>query len=167
MTISVAIQQAWFTACDAYQHGLINSECTLHSLIYAELRSRLPDHLILCEPQINVERHGCFVPDIIVLKDRTVAAIVELKFVPHYYPVFELDLRKLAVLAAYEQSFPLLLDPESGRFTPDSFRVGSDCILVFAAIGQHDAAAVDLLGLGAAMGQFGERFVPLVHGVGG
>ena len=167
MTISIAIRDAWSTACDAYQHGLINSECTLHSLIYAELRSRLPDHLILCEPQINVERHGCFVPDIIVLKDRAVVAIVELKFVPHYYPVYELDLRKLAVLAAYDQGFPLLLDPKSGKFTPDFFSVGPDCILVFAAIGQHDAAAVDLPGLEAAMAQFGARFVPLVYGVGG
>ncbi|MCD9047089.1 hypothetical protein [Luteimonas sp. MHLX1A] len=135
--------------------------------MYAELRSRLSDHVILCEPQITVERHGCFVPDIVVLKERDVAAIIELKFVPHHYSVYELDLRKLAVLAAYEQNFPLLLDPKSGDFTPDSFRVSSDCILVFAAIGQHDAAAVDTPGLRAAVAQFGGRFVPLVYGVQG
>jgi len=166
MTISIAIQEAWSTVCDAYARGLVNSECTMHSLIYGELRSRLPDHLILCEPQINVERHGCFVPDIIVVKSRTVVAIVELKFVPHHYPVYELDLRKLVLLAACEQDFPLLLDPKTGKFTPDLFRVGPDCLLVFAAIGKHDAAAVDLPTLVTAMAQFGDRFVPLVYGVG-
>lgn len=167
MHISIALQEAWSTACDAYERGLINSECTLHSLMYAELRSRLPDRITLCEPQITVERHGCFVPDIVIVKERVVEAIIELKFVPHHYPVYELDLRKLAVLAVYEQSFPLLLDPKSGDFTQDSFRVSPDCLLVFAAIGQHDAAAVDASGLTAAMAQFGDRFFPLAHGVRG
>lgn len=166
MNISVALQESWSAVVDAYQAGLINSECTLHSLMYAELKSRLSDHVTLCEPQITVKRHGCFVPDIVVLRGTAVAAIVELKFVPHGYPVYELDLRKLAVLAEYQQSFKLRLCPISGRFTQDTFHISADCILVFAAIGRHDAAAVDPVGLRAAMGQFGDRFVPLIFGVG-
>lgn len=167
MNISNALRESWSAAVDAYQAGHINSECTLHSLMYAELRDRLSDHVTLCEPQITVERHGCFVPDIVVRRGNAVAAIVELKFVPHGYPVYELDLRKLAVLAEYQQSFQLLLDPSSGRFTPEAFHISADCILAFAAIGKHDAAAVDPVGLSAAMGRFGDRFVPLIFGVGG
>ncbi|MGC1511831.1 MAG: hypothetical protein WA797_02810 [Acidimicrobiales bacterium] len=135
--------------------------------MYAELRDRLSDHVTHCEPQITVERHGCFVPGIVVLREDVVVAIVELKFVPHGYPVYELDLRKLAVLAEYQQSFPLLLDPHSGKFTPQAFHISADCILAFAAIGRHDAAAVDSIGLRDAMGQFDNRFVLLISGVGG
>jgi hypothetical protein len=167
MNISIALQESWCTAVKAYQTGHINSECTLHSLMYAELRDRLSDHVTLCEPQITVERHGCFVPDIVVLREDVVVAIVELKFVPHGYPVYELDLGKLKVLAEYQQSFPLLLDPHSGKFKPEDFRISADCILAFAAIGRHDAAAVDPVGLRAEMWQFRDSFVPLILGVGG
>ncbi|CAM5576832.1 hypothetical protein RLIN73S_01685 [Rhodanobacter lindaniclasticus] len=135
--------------------------------MYAELRERLPNHITLCEPQIRVERQGPFVPDIVVLKEHAVVAIVELKFVPHGYPVYELDLRKLTVLAGNQQSFQLRLEPTSGAFTPDTFLVSAECVLVFAAIGKHDAAAVDSAGLSEAMEQFGSRFLPLVYGVHG
>jgi hypothetical protein len=167
MNIAIALRESWSAAVDAYQAGFINSERTLQSLMYAKLRERLSNHVILCEPQITVERHGCFVPDIVVLREDVVVAIAELKFVPHGYPVYEFDLRKLAVLAEYRQPFQLLLDPYSGKFTSQDFQISADCILVFAAIGRHDAAAVDPVGLRDAMGQFDERFAPLIFGVGG
>jgi len=135
--------------------------------MYAELRARLPDRIALCEPQITVERHGCFVPDLVVLEGHTVAAIVELKFVPHGYPVYELDLRKLSVLAECQQGFQLRLDPRSGNFTEDTYHISANCILAFAAIGKHDAAAVDSVSLVAAMGPLNRQFMPLVYAVGG
>jgi hypothetical protein len=76
MNISIALKEAWSAACHAYGNGQVNSECTLHSLMYAELRGRLLTCAVLCEPQMTVERHGCFVPDLVGLEGSTVAAIV-------------------------------------------------------------------------------------------
>lgn len=166
MNIYIALRESWSAVVDAYREGHINSECTLQSLMYAELRERLSDHVILCEPRISVESRECFVPDIVVLRRHTVAAIVEIKFVPHSYPVYEDDLDKLKFLAEHQKNFPLLLDPHSGKFRPEYFRISADCILAFAVIGRHDAAAVDPLGLGAAMWQFRDRFIPFIFRVG-
>ena len=133
--------------------------------MYAALKDRLPNHNILCDPRITVENQKCYVPDIVILRGHTVAAIVEIKFVPHGYPVYEDDLCKLKALAEYQQGFQLLLDPNSGKFTRGYIRISADCILAFAAIGRHDASAIDPVGLKALMGQFGERFLPLTLGV--
>lgn len=72
----------------------------------------------------------------------------------------------LQFLPNISRASQLRLCPISGRFTQDTFHISADCILVFAAIGRHDAAAVDPVGLRAAMVQFGDRFVPLIFGVG-
>lgn len=165
MNIAISLRESWSAAVDAYQKGHINSERTLQSLMYAKLRERLSEHVILCEPWISVESDNC-VPDIVVLRGHTVAAIVEIKFVPHGYPVYGDDLGKLKVLAEYQKSFQLLLDPNSGKFKPEYFCISADCILAFAVIGRHDAAAVDPLGLGAAMWQFRDRFIPFIFRIG-
>lgn len=166
MTTTSAFRDAWSAVVAAYHSGIVNSECTLHSLMYAELRGRLPDLVVLCEPQIDVERHGCFVPDLVVLDETSVVAVGELKFVPHHYPVFEFDLKKLAVLAECRQSLPMLLNPLSGGFSDARFTVSQECLLVFVAIGRHDAAALDPQGLEVAMKPFGARVLPLLLGVG-
>ena len=166
MTISSAFANAWSVAVGAYRQGAVNSECTLHSLVYSALRTSVAGSLVLCEPQINVERHGCFVPDIVVVRDRAVVAIAELKFVPHHYPVFELDLQKLTILADYRQDFPLCLDPSTGKFSAERYAIDPGCLLVFGAVGKRDAAAVDEPALRAVMASFASRFLPLVEAVG-
>lgn len=166
MDVASAFDGAWRVALVAYRAGEVNSECTLQSLMYAELHIRLPGHLVLCEPQINVERVGYFVPDLVVLHGGLIVAIAELKFVPHGYPHYEHDLEKLNVLANCRQRFAVRLDPSSGALTRELFAVARDCTLVFGAIGKYDASAVDTSVLRHRMVEFDDRFVALVHAVG-
>lgn len=166
IAIKSAFEDSWVAALKAYWNHEVNSECTLQSAMYAELRSRVPgDYVVLCEPQMTVERHGCFVPDIVVVHERLIVGIAEIKFVPHGYPVYELDLRKLTVLSEAAQTFRVLLDPSTGNLSSDSFKVDAGCLLVFAAIGKRDAVAVDALHLKNDMKKFGDRFIPLVEKV--
>jgi hypothetical protein len=103
---------------------------------------------------------------VVIDRHETVLAVIELKFIPHAYPVFEEDLRKLQRYAKFKGKFPLTLDPSTGRFSNHLYRFGPHCLFVFAAIGQHDSEAVDSTSL-AKIADLGARFVPLGHGVGG
>lgn len=157
-----AFQSAWHVVTDTYRSGAVNSECTLHSLMYAELRKLLGGHAILCEPRIAIDREGSFVPDIIVVKDDVVVAVAEFKFVPHGYPVYEMDLRKLSVIAEHRPSFDAFLDPMTGKYLKSSVRTSEDCLLVFGVIGNKDAVAVDEDKLKKSMGSYEPRFQPLI-----
>ena len=163
MPVASAFKSAWDEVClPAYEASEINNECTLHAMLYAELRTRLPrsNYLVLCEPQL-----GGAVPDIVVLNvpDQTIVAIAELKL--ERYPPFERDLDKLARLARCEAKFPLLLDPTQMLLRSDC-GVSPNCVLVFAVIGARDSWAVDVPALRSRMeksGVVGDQFFPLIH----
>ena len=165
MNIAQALHDSWQEAVAAYQNGEINSECTLHSIVFSSLRAHAFDALVFCEPQIDCGRDGCLIPDIVIASEQSVIAIVELKFVPHGYPVYELDLRKLTIFAKCEDAFTLRLEPTTGRFSGEKFTISPECILAFAAIGRKDADAVDEDLLRQKMNEFGHRFVPLVASI--
>lgn len=163
MSVASAFKAAWEdVCCPAYQKGEINNECTLHAMLYAELRARLPrpKYLVLCEPQLDNA-----VPDIVVLDtaDQTIVGIGELKL--DRYPKFKGDLEKLARLARSEAKFPLLLDPAQMQFH-SNFGVSPNCVLAFGVIGADDSEAVDERTLLSKMDEHGvraDRFVPLIH----
>ncbi len=161
MNLKQLIQEAWGSSVADYHQGLINSECTLQSAFYGELRRRGPNLIILCEPQLLVDGHGCCAPDLIVVSSGSIAAIVEIKFVPHGYPAYEIDLKKLKVIAECGQRFQIMLDPKSGQFLADRFGISPSCVLVFAAIAKHDAVAVDAGKLRQAMAASRFDFLPL------
>ena len=106
------------------------------------------------------------IPDILIANDREVVAAIELKFLPHYYPVFQDDVLKLCQYKDLAEPFALELDPATGHFSDRRHHFASDCLLVFAAIGRHDATATDAFGL-QAIAKLGDRFVPLTCKVGG
>lgn len=141
----LALGEAWSAAMAIYKQGHVNSECTLHSILHAQLVKNLPDCVVLCEPQLQMGSHGTFVPDIVVLRGTQVEVVLELKFVPHGYPVYEADISKLRAIGNGDSSatHSLLIDPATGKFVDKPGVVGRDSLLVFAAVGQSDAAAVD------------------------
>ena len=164
-----AITTAWERAMSHYTQGKVNSECTLHSFLYSKLMDELPDCTVLCEPQLNLDRHGIFIPDIVVLKDNQIVMVVEVKFVPGGYPVFEMDIAKLQTIGLNEEGpgHRLLLDPETGKLLKSTASISDECILCFAVIGRSDARAVCLEDLQAALTSGGRshlltRFLPLV-----
>lgn len=164
-----AITAAWERAMQIYDQGKVNTECTLHSFLYAKLLDELPDCTVLCEPQLNLNRHGIFIPDIVVLKDNQIVMVVEIKFVPEGYPVFEMDIAKLQTIGLNEEGagHKLLLNPKTGILLESSASISSECILCFAVVGRSDARAVCLEDLQAALASGDRahllhRFLPLV-----
>ena len=153
------ISNAWVDAISAYEASHINSERTLQASIYASLLSKLPGgYRVLCEPCIDVLSHGRFIPDIVVLSQNQIEAVIELKFVPHHYPTTE-DLWKLKQYGSAANEFPLLLSPGSGRYDDTKFKFSPNCLLVFAVIGQHDAATLDESAIQADMAEHSARFL--------
>ncbi len=143
-----------------------NSERALQAVLVHHLKGAPPWFDVLCEPSIDLG-DGTAIPDIVLIdRHETVVAVIELKFVPHAYPVFEDDLRKLRRFAGFKGEFPLTLEPSTGRFSERRYRFGPECLLVFAAIGQCDSKAVDSKLLSEVAG-LGPRFVALAHAVGG
>jgi hypothetical protein len=164
------LQAAWAKAMHLYEQGKVNSECTLHSYLYGQLLSGLPECTILCEPQLNLNRHGIFVPDIVVVKDDQIMVVMEIKFVPHGYPVFEMDMAKMRAIGIDESDtdHDLLLDPSTGLLQSKKSRISKQCLLCFAVVGRSDAKAVDPDDLKEALVSGGrtdllDRFLPLVR----
>jgi len=122
------ISNAWNNAISAYEKADINSERTLQASIYASLLTQLPEgHRVLCEPSIDVLSHGRFIPDIVVLSQNQIEAVIELKFVPHHYPTTE-DFWKLKQYSLTANEFPLLLSPNSGRYDDTKFKFSPNCL---------------------------------------
>lgn len=165
------LDTAWELAIKHYEEGRVNSECTLQAYLYAQLNAALPDCIVLCEPKLSIDRHGNFYPDIVVIEDKNrVVAIIEIKFVPHHYPVFEDDIAKIRVMGVEGSgsAHDLLLDPKTGTFADGKVTISGDCLLSFAVIGRHDAAAVhpatliDALCVGGHE-KLKDRFLPLTY----
>lgn len=160
-----ALRKAWEGVIEQFRKGRINTERSLQAVFSNYLQDLLSQSDVLCEPQILLEG-GLAIPDIVVTNARDlVIATVEIKFVPHHYPVFEDDIAKLKQYAAFTKSFPLTLNPGTGRFDERQYAFHPASILGFAVIGRHDAKAVDQATLSAQAG-LGERFLALTYGVG-
>ena len=123
----------------------------------------------MCEPLIRMEELGLTLPDLLVVADVQVVAVIELKFVPHGYPVFEEDIAKLAAFGSHEGEFPIFIDPGTGKFKKPDLSFAPDCLLVFAVVGRQDAKAVypDFLRSQIVDERLASRFVPLTHAVKG
>jgi len=163
------LKVAWEKAMVMYEQGKVNSEYTLHSYLYSQLLHALPECIVLCEPQLNLLRNGIFVPDIVILKDDQIVVVMEIKFVPHGYPVFEMDIAKLQAIGIDEGGVDhnLLLDPATGKLLANKARISSECLLCFAVVGRSDAKAVCIDDLKAAFVSGGrtnlvDRFLPLI-----
>jgi hypothetical protein len=161
------ISKAWDEAVTAYLNSHVNSERTLQASIYASLLRQLPEgHRVLCEPCIDLQGQGRFIPDMVVLSQNQIEAAIELKFVPHHYPTME-DFEKLKKYSLAADEFPLLLSPTTGRYDDTKFKFSPDCLLAFAVIGQHNAIALDRSAIEADMAEHRARFLFLSHPVGG
>lgn len=163
-----AIRESWELVCGQYKQGRINSERTMQAYFFRFLQDAVPDRTVLCEAGFEMGEVRA-IPDILVTEAGKVVAAVELKFVPHGYPVFEDDLRKLAYYARHRQMFPLTVDPANGRFSSAHHQFADDCLLVFGAVGRFDASAVNselLQSHMAGLGNVGDRFMALACPVG-
>ena len=163
-------KNSWEEVINEYKGSRINSERTLQAVLYFHLReymgkNDLKNAYILCEPVITLKDVGTVIPDMIIVEDGFVKAVIELKFVPHYYPNYEEDLKKLECYANSNDVLGLLLKPETGKFQDSPQKFSHECLLVFGVIGRHDAAAVDENTYTDYRLRYKDRFLPLIYGV--
>lgn len=162
MNTDALLKEAWLRATEAYRRGRINSERTLQANLFASLQELAPDAIIFCEPQLRIDGLGTVIPDIVLVREREIETVFELKFAPHHLPVFEGDLAKLQRYSEWHDSFHLCLDPDSGKYSDHLYRFAKSCQFIFAAIGRPDSAATDEAYL-RKKANLGERFTPLVY----
>jgi len=168
-TMKETFEKAWKSCVSEYREGRVNSECTLQALLYSELRKLMPDHVVLCEPRLELAMAGTAYPDIVVLSSSEIVAVAELKFVPHHYPRFRDDIAMLANYATKGGVQNIVFDPGTGKFDGRTHRFSKDCWFVFAVIGHGESEAVDagllMKCFGSEEGVNGSRFLPLIHEV--
>ena len=160
------LHQAWGEATRLYQLARVNSERTLQAILYSQLVAILPaETCVLCEPTIKIPELG--IPDLVVVSNKEVTAVIEIKFVPHFLVPYEKDIAKLKKYGSMstEANFPLILQPRTGKYSDEHFTFSGNCLLVFAVIARQDSKAVDEGILNEGMRPFADRFVPLVYPV--
>lgn len=124
-----------------HEFGVLNSERALQGHLVGALSVFAPELVALVEPTIVPESR--IKPDLwIGLREQAKAiAVVELKYVPHYYPEWEKDFASLTTVitsecAAYDTH------PVTGR-NNGKLTCTEKTIAIFAVVGRHDADAVD------------------------
>lgn len=135
-------KQIWCKVQKDYNDGSIVSERHLQSVLFHHFRNSNPTADVIVEPTwwiISGKKHR---PDLVIVQNKHITDIFELKFVPHGYPVWRNDVEKLYRYVATPNKFPVALNPESGQWE-ESTPVHSDCRLHCVVISQHDAEAID------------------------
>ena len=119
----------------------------LQAEIYHQIRINLPNSsFIVIEPtwpkpnELGVG--SAYKPDLVVVENREISEIFELKFMPHYQPQYKNDIQKLIEYVRYPSIEKLVqLDQNTGKWE-ESLPLSDDVHLHFVAIGQHNASAV-------------------------
>lgn len=169
--LKTQLENAWHCAAIAYQQGKIATEATLQASLYHHLLVQLDDSFnILCEPTVVINQ-TTYKPDLMVLCDGQIVAVLELKFVPQHYAQDKKDIKKLSIYAKHRAPVNLVLNAQTGRYSKQQHVFAPNCLFVFAAIAQHDAAAVDKTCAEKIAFQLPnlntDNFLHLGHGVGG
>ena len=137
--------EIWSRIESLYFDRYLAYERTLQAALYAELRNTLPDVHVIAEPVWKVgDQKDEMRPDLVVVEKGQITDIFELKFnpkpEPRDSPIFEKDIPKLLQYGAQEESYPVCLDPDTGR--RDKLPVWNACRLHFVAVANYNAAAV-------------------------
>lgn len=155
-------QCVWRQVANQFQTGDIVSERGLQAALYARLVTSFPLKAVIVEPYWQCNGQPV-IPDMIVVEDNRITEIFEIKFVPHGYPVFEPDLRKLCSYGrSPEEKYYSKLDPDTGRWKT-SLPVDTHCARHLVAVGREDAAAVWPESIGAALEQHTVHTIPVNH----
>lgn len=166
------LRVAWEEVGDDYRKKLLNSERCLQANLYGHLRGHLCEATdILVEPVIDLTVMGQtkkIIPDLVVNQGGQVAVVLEIKFMPHSYAVFEDDLKKFALLAGHQpENIPMRIEPSSGQWADAQPSIDDETLYIFAVVTSHDSAALDAAKLASLMGEYSHQFGLLGGSVGG
>ena len=131
-------KEIWQRVKGVYCKRFCVSERGLQAALYTELQKELSsDSHVVVEPTWDKGR-----PDLVIVEERKITDIFELKFVPHNDVKWEEDIKKLfRYIKKRGERYPVCLDPKTGQWE-DSLPVQDGCLLHFAVVARHDAEAV-------------------------
>ena len=99
-----------------YHTGYCVSERGLQAALYAELSQKLKGAHVIVEPPWEVGSCRC-TPDLVIVEDKHITDIFELKFVLDHYAHLKGDIRKLLKYGAGEGcKYPVSLNPKHGKW---------------------------------------------------
>ena len=132
----------WLRVRDKYFREFVVTEATLQAVLQRELRIAIPKVNVVAEPIWNTNA-GNRKPDLVIVENRCITDILELKFAPGWYPKYKYDIEKLSLYVENidEVRRPARLNSNTGDWH-DFLPVINNCRLHFIVIGQHNAAAV-------------------------
>ena len=144
--MKIFFDKAWSELKLIYDEGSICSErhmqCELFKLltIQADFNN---DYRIFVEPRISDP--DIVIPDFIITdKNHKVKAVVELKYVPHFYSKYDKDLKVLmSFIIKFQKDpdygFKLLTDPKTGEWKNEMFKFDKSLILIHCVVTKADA----------------------------
>ena len=146
-------KEAFDQSVDDYKKGLINSERCLQSALYFHIRNQIPeqeekDIKILLEPVLTCEVGDLKgkQPDLLICDGKKILLIAELKFLPHYRPVWKKDVIKLKQIfdASKQNQFKTKLSlSANGKYDNVIYEPDDNIALCFVVFGRDDAEAVN------------------------
>ena len=168
MNIRSKLEGAWKkTVFDEYTTGTIATERDLQTSIYRALRIKCPAASIFLEAVMLYGESGARRPtDLVLCEDSVVRLIAEIKFVPHGYPQWRQDIRKLNEIAQLDscEGHEFKIEPATGQFSGEKHCVNLDTRYAFIAVGRDDAEAVDLKSIETEFGALGLPLFSLCFG---
>ena len=148
MDIRSKLEGAWKkTVLKEYENGTIATERDLQASIYRVLRIKCPAASVFLEAVMLHGESGARRPtDLVLCEDSVVRLIAEIKFVPHGYPQWRRDIRKLNEIAQLDscEGHEFKIEPATGHFSGEKHHVNPDTRYAFIAVGRDDAVAVYL-----------------------
>ena len=153
------LTKVWRRLIKEYQTGCICSERHLQAEFYSLLKRELADfknndYKIGVEPRLTGdEEFDCAlngkIPDLLITQHNTIVAMVELKYSPYNYVIYEFDVLKLNTQNIKGQVY-LKTDPQTGDWNKiktdtenHTYSFDANCLKVFGFITRAGADASD------------------------
>lgn len=149
--MTISLKKVWDEVGKDYIDGLINSESCLQAVLYKVLREHLkdaPDAKVFVEPVIKYYKNGSpqYKPDLLIVHNKLIVAIIELKFAPNWTPKIKADMDKLNILAnkeSMEEKYYVGRKPNTGEWEEQEYEIKASTVFVIAVIGKHISKSVN------------------------
>ncbi|WP_428662163.1 hypothetical protein [Runella sp.] len=148
--LKTALQDCWKQIEVIYKQGRMCSERHLQAEMFHVLRQHatfevLP-YRIFVEPCIRFKNPSATViPDMIFTYGDQIVGVMEIKYVPHGFPIFEKDFNSLGQFykqRATASPFNLETDFQTGQWSKKEFKVAPNLLLIYCVIANYEAHIV-------------------------
>lgn len=141
------LTRLWHTRIsEIYDSGQIATERALQAMLFRELDGNGKDPTCWIEPTLWVQTtdrsHPTIKPDIVVTEGEEIKCIIELKYFPNKQVRLSHDFKKLKDLQdpdlQKKEGYLLQIDPKTGKYDPERFKIVDDTLFVMACIARND-----------------------------